>query len=28
MVVLDVSYNYIKVQVSIIGLMLPKKSFQ
>jgi hypothetical protein len=24
--VLDVSYTYIKVQVSIIGLMLPKKS--
>jgi len=27
MVVLDISYTYIKVQVSIIGLMLPKKRF-
>jgi hypothetical protein len=27
MVVLDVSYAYIKVQVSIIGLMLPKTKF-
>jgi len=28
MAILDVSYIYIKVQVSIIGLILPKKSSQ
>jgi len=28
MAVLDISYTYIKVQVSIIGLMFPKKSSQ
>jgi hypothetical protein len=28
MVLLDVSYIYIKMQVSIIGLMLPKKKLQ
>jgi len=28
MVVLDVVYPYIKVQVSIIGLMFPQKSSQ